>query len=59
MIALWTILSVAYRKAKVRLQKEEEWDRRTHFLKIQRGEAKVSTQNSWGHTVLRSQREIY
>ena len=43
MIAIWTILPVVYRKAKVRLQKEEEWDRRTHFLKIQRG-SKVSTQ---------------
>ncbi len=37
MIAIWIILSVAYRKAKVRLQKEEERDRRTHFLQIQRG----------------------
>ena len=42
MIAIWTILPVAYRKAKVRLQKGGEWDRRTHFLQIQR-EAKVST----------------
>ena len=32
-----TILSIAYRKAKVKLQKKEERDRRTHFLQIQRG----------------------
>jgi len=38
MIAIWKLLPVvAYRKAKVRLQKEEERDRRTHFLQIQRG----------------------
>ena len=37
MIAIWRILSIAYRKAKVKLQKEEESDRRTHFLQIQRG----------------------
>ena len=37
MIAIWMILPVAYRKAKVRLQKEEERGRRTHFLQIQRG----------------------
>ena len=37
MIAIWRLLAIAYRKAKVRLQKEEERDRRTHFLQIQRG----------------------
>ena len=37
MTAIWIILPVAYRKGKVRLQKEEERDRRTHFLQIQRG----------------------
>ena len=37
MIAIWRLLPIAYRKAKVRLQKEEERDRRTHFLQIQRG----------------------
>ena len=37
MIAIWRLLPIAYRKAKVRLKMEEEKDRRTYFLKIQRG----------------------
>ena len=37
MISIWIMLPVAYRKGKVRLQKEEERDRRTHFLQRQRG----------------------
>ena len=36
MIAIWRLISIAYRKAKVKLQKEEERDRITHFLQIQR-----------------------
>ena len=59
MIAIWRILSIAYRKAKVKLQKEEERDRRTHFLQIQRGSKSQYTKekHSWEHTILRSQRE--
>jgi hypothetical protein len=56
MIAIWRIFSVAYRKAKVRLQKEEERDRRTHFLQIQRGSNSQHTKENtvgdipaWGH----------
>ena len=46
MTAIWRLLSIAYRKAKVRLQKEEERDRRTHFLKIQRGSKSQDTKEN-------------
>ncbi len=50
MIAIWIMLSVAYRKAKVILQKEEERDRRTHFLQIQReSKSQYTKENTVGN----------
>ena len=50
MIAIWRELPIEYRNAKVRLQKEEERDRRTHFLQLQRGsKSQYTKENTVGN----------
>ena len=52
MIAIWIMLPVAYRKGKLRLKKEEERDRRTHFLQIQRGSKSQYTKENTVRDIL-------
>ena len=58
MIAIWRLLPIAYRKAKVRLQKEEERDRRTHFLQIQRGSKSQYTKKNTVRDMLQREGHI-
>ena len=51
MISIWRLISIAYRKAKVKLQKEER-DRRTYFLQIQRGSKSQYTKENTVEDIL-------